>query len=138
FRVTNVERGYSVDRILTADLNLPRSRYQTDERRILFHQRAREKLRALPGVRWAGLVSSLPLKAQVWGDAISKQGDTRPRAERPLAHYRFVSEHYFEAMGIALLQGRFPSESDRTRKVALISESAARRAWPGESPIGKL
>ena len=73
-----------LDRIasLTADLALPSSRYQTDGQRALFHQRALEKLETLPGVRSAGLISSLPLKAQVWGDTISKEGDTRPRAER--------------------------------------------------------
>src|SRR6185369_8173128 len=58
-RVTNVERGYGVDRILTADLTLPRSRYQKDEQRALFHQRALERIEAIPGVRSAGLVSSL-------------------------------------------------------------------------------
>ena len=105
---------------------------------MLFHQRALEKLEALPGVRSAGLISSLPLKAQMWGDSISKEGDTRPRAERPLAHFRFVSEHYFETMGIALRQGRFPSSQDRSHKVAVVSESAARHVWPGENPIGKL
>lgn len=138
FRVTNVERGYAVDRILTADLNLPGSRYPKDEQRALFHQRALERLEALPGVRSAGLISSLPLKAQVWGDSINKEGDTRPRAERPLAHFRFVSERYFETMGVALVSGRFPAETDRSHKVAVISESAARKAWPGENPIGKL
>ena len=51
FRVTNVERGYGVDRILTADLALPDSRYPKDEQRALFHQRALEKLETLPGVR---------------------------------------------------------------------------------------
>jgi predicted permease len=138
FRVANVARGYVVDRLLTADLTLPDSRYQTDERRVLFHQRALEKLEALPGVRSAGLISSLPLKAQSWGDSINKEGDTRPRAERPLAHFRFVSEHYFETMGIALRQGRFPTSRDRRQKVALVSEGAARKVWPGENPIGKL
>jgi predicted permease len=138
FRVTHVERGYVVDRVLSADVTLPAPRYRKDEQRVWFHQRALEKLEALPGVRSAGLISSLPLKAQAWGDAISKEGDTRPRAERPMAHYRFVSEHYFETMGVALWQGRFPTSRDRTRKVALVSESLARKVWPGENPIGKL
>ncbi len=138
FHVANVERGYSVDRILTADLALPGARYKKDEQRISFHQRALEKLETLPGVRSAGLVSSLPLKAQVWGDSINKEGDTRPRSDRPMANYRFVSEHYFETMGIALRQGRFPTAHDRSHKVAVISESAARNVWPGENPIGKL
>jgi len=87
FRVTNVERGYSVDRMLTADLTLPGSRYQKNEQRALFHQRALEKIETLPGVRSAALISSLPLKAQIWGDVISKEGETRPTAERPLAHF---------------------------------------------------
>jgi predicted permease len=138
FRVTNVERGYSVDRVLTADLALPGSRYQTDNQRALFHQRALEKLEAIPGVRSAGLISSLPLKAQEWGDTISKEGDTRPKAERSLAHFRFVSEHYFETMGVALRQGRFPTSGDRSHKVAVVSESAARKVWPDENPIGKV
>jgi putative ABC transport system permease protein len=137
FRVTNVERGYRVDHILTADLSLPGSRYQTDSQRALFHQRALEKIETLPGVRSAGLISSLPLKAQVWGDTITKEGDPRPRAERPPAYYRFVSERYFETMGIALRQGRFPTTRDQSHKVALVSESAAREVWPGENPLGK-
>ena len=138
FHVTNVERGYSVDHILTADLSLPDSRYRTDSQRALFHRHALEKLETLAGVRSAGLISSLPLKAQEWGDTISKEGDTRPRAERPPAAFRFVSERYFETMGVALRQGRFPTSRDRSHKVALVSESAARKVWPGENPLGKL
>jgi predicted permease len=138
FRVTNVERGYTVDRVLAADVTLPGSRYRTDQQRILFHQRALEKLESLPGVRAAGLVSSLPLKAQAWGDNISKQGDTRPRSEQPLANFRFISEHYFQTMEIALRRGRFLTSHDHSHKVVLVSESAARQVWPGENPIGKL
>jgi putative ABC transport system permease protein len=55
-----------------------------------------------------------------------------------MADYRFVSEHYFTTMGVALKQGRFPDPRDRKHKVALISESAARKVWPGENPVGKL
>lgn len=137
FRVTNVERGYRVDHVLTADLALPGSRYQTDAQRALFHERALEKLETLPGVRSAGLVSSLPLKPQVWGDSVSKEGDTRTRAQRPPADYRFISERYFETMGVALQQGRFPTARDRSHRVVLVSESAARAVWPGENPLGK-
>ena len=137
FRLMNVERGFDVDRILTADLTLPGSRYQDDEQKASFHQRMLDNLETLPGVRSAALISSLPLKAQRWGDMISKEGETRPMVERPLAHFRFISARYFEVMGIALDRGRFPTEGDRSRKVALVSESAARKVWPGEDAIGK-
>jgi len=41
-------------------------------------------------------------------------------------------------MGVELKQGRFPTARDRTRKVALISENAARKVWPGEDAVAKL
>ena len=136
-RVTNIEAGYRVDRVLSADVAAPDSRYRSNEQRSLFHQRTLEKLETLPGVRSAGLVSSLPLKAQIWGDSINKEGDLRPRAERPLAHFRFISPRYFQTMQIALRDGRFPTEGDRSQKIAMVSESAARKAWPGENAVGK-
>lgn len=137
FRVTQVDRGYRIDRILTADVTLPGARYPKDEQRASFHRRALERIASLPGVRSAGLVSSLPLKAQVWGDTISKEGETLPPAQRPIAHFRFVSERYLESMGVAIRNGRFPDSHDRSRKVAVVSENAARHVWPGENPIGK-
>ncbi len=136
-RLMNVERGFDVDRILTADLTLPGSRYQKDEQKALFHQRLLDKLETLPGVRSAALISSLPLKAQSWGDVINKEGETRPMAERPLAQFRFISSRYFEVMGIALRRGRFPAEGDRSRKVALVSENVARKVWPGQDALGQ-
>jgi predicted permease len=136
-RLMNVERGFDVDRILTADLTLPASRYQKDEQKASFHQLLLDKLETLPGVRSAALISSLPLKAQSWGDVINKEGEMRPMAERPLAQFRFISSRYFEVMGIALRRGRFPAEGDRSRKVVLVSENVARKVWPGQDAIGK-
>lgn len=136
-RLMNVERGFNVDRILTADLTLPRSRYQKDEQKTSFHQQLLDKLETLPGVRSAALISALPLKGPHWGDLVTKEGETRPMAERPPAQFRFISRRYFELMGIALRRGRFPAEGDRSRKVALVSESTARKVWPGEDPVGK-
>jgi predicted lysophospholipase L1 biosynthesis ABC-type transport system permease subunit len=60
FRLTTVERGFQVGRILTADLTLPSSRYPKPEQKALFHQQTLEKLETLPGVRSAALISSLP------------------------------------------------------------------------------
>jgi hypothetical protein len=72
-----------------------------------------------------------------WGDVVSKEGDARPDIERPLAHFRFISPHYFGVMGIALRRGKIPAEGDRSRQVAVISESVAQKVWPGEDAVGK-
>ena len=136
-RLIHVDRGYSGDRVLSTRLNLPRSRYPNDESRLLFDQRLLERLRTLPGVRSAALVSALPLTGEHWGDLINEDGDTRPPIERPSANFRFVSPHYFDAMGIRLVAGRAPSEADQSHRVAVVSENVARQVWPGEEPLGK-
>jgi putative ABC transport system permease protein len=136
-RVMKVERGFEVDRVLTADLTLPGARYQKSEQKASLHQLLLNRLETLPGVRCAALISSLPLKAQSWGDFVTREGETRPMTGRPLAHFRFISSRYFEVMGIALRRGRFPKEGDRSRKVAVVSESVAREVWPGQDAVGK-
>lgn len=50
-----------------------------------------------------------------------------------------VSSGYFRAMGMRLLTGREFTEHDRLTdpRVVIVSDSVARRAWPGEDPIGE-
>ena len=137
FKLMNVDRGFHFDHVVTAEVSLPDTRYPKDEQRIIFVQQMIDKLQALPGVRSAGLVSALPLRGVSWGTFITKEGETRPTFERPFAEFRFVSENYFDAMGISIIRGRVPNQSDRSHKVAVISSSGAEKLWPGEDALGK-
>jgi len=138
FRLMNVERGFEVEHIATADITLPLIRYSKDEQIVAFHRQMLEKLATLPGTKAVALVSTLPLRGENFGNVITKEGDTRPPLERPLAEYRLISSDYFQTMGIPLRIGRLPQASDLIhKKVALLSESAASKVWPGENPVGK-
>jgi predicted permease len=46
---------------------------------------------------------------------------------------------YFETLGIPLLQGRgfHTADGPKAARVAIINETAARRFWPGEDPLGR-
>ena len=57
--------------------------------------------------------------------------------QTPIANYRYVSPGYFQSMGIPLRQGRSIEQADSDRHVAVISESVAKKVWPGENPLGK-
>jgi len=51
---------------------------------------------------------------------------------------RTVTEDYFRAMSIPLKSGRFFNANDRTNlQVILINETAAKRYWNGEDPVGR-
>jgi putative ABC transport system permease protein len=79
----------------------------------------------------------LPLEGEDWVDAMQREGEHKPMAELPMTNMRFCSPDYFRTMGTALVAGEPFRESDRNRHVAIVSELAARRVWPGENPIGK-
>jgi putative ABC transport system permease protein len=57
----------------------------------------------------------------------------------PVVGRHYISADYFKTLGIPLLAGRALTSRDRSDRppVTVISESAARRFWPGESPVGK-
>lgn len=136
-RVMNVDRGFEVQRILTAELAPSIPRYSdAAKRRHLYHD-VIAKLKAEPGVISAGLISVLPLNGQLWADVISVPGDTRPMMERPISAYRPVTPDYFRTMGIRLIEGRKMTDSDEPREVVLISQHTAHEVWPGQDPIGK-
>jgi putative ABC transport system permease protein len=61
------------------------------------------------------------------------------RAEDPVAAMRWISAGYFETMGIRLVRGRVPADSDTADAppVVLVNEALARRYWPGDDAIGR-
>ena len=107
-------------------------------RTAAFYDQVLERVRALPGVESAGAIDNLPLTG---GSVQSFVVEGRPAAstQRPTAAIRSISPGYLRTMRIPLLSGRDVSEWDvegRPRAV-VVSESMARRFWPGENPIGQ-
>ena len=137
-RVMQVDRGFAVDRVLAADLQLSRLRYPDGGDRTRVHGGILRRLESMPGIRAVGLVQRLPLEGNAFLDGLSRMDDVRPVAERPLANYRIVSPDYPRAMGIAVTRGRMFTEDDRTRRPIVLSEQAARTLWPDEDPLGRL
>ena len=69
---------------------------------------------------------------------ISLPTDTRPIWSQPNAKYRWTSSGFFETMRIPLLAGRFFTDADLGKRVAIVSERAAKAAWGSRNPIGQF
>jgi putative ABC transport system permease protein len=100
-----------------------------------------ERLRAVPGVESVSGASDLPL-GRFQGAGVPYQVRGRPAAderEETTADFFYIEPHYLETLQIPLVRGRPISDHDTadTLPVALVNESLARRAWPGEDPIGQ-
>ena len=66
------------------------------------------------------------------------EGSREARAN-PALNYQIATEHTFRALGVETKQGRtfLPSDDHRATRVALVSESTARRLWPAADAVGQ-
>jgi putative ABC transport system permease protein len=98
------------------------------------------RLEALPGVRSASFVMSLPLQGASWNlPFIVADKPVPPPEAIPHAAFIPISANFFATMDIPLRAGRAftDAEMNDTVGVTVINESLARRMWPGEDAIGK-
>jgi putative ABC transport system permease protein len=137
-RLTGVDPGFRTDKVLTFAISLPDAPYPTLAAQASFFRAYTERLQEMPGVAAAGAVVFAPVTRAGFGGSFTIIG--RPTdADEGNAQIRSITPGYMEALSIPLEAGRFFSaqDSESAPRVAIISESAARRFWPGENPIGK-
>ncbi len=106
--------GCATDHVLTMKYGLPEKQYDTREKVIAFHQSLLERVRRLPGVSAAGLVSTAP-GAGMDGDYVFTIPE-RPSSSFQLqnnAMNRTADPGYFTAMQIPLIAGRFFTDQER-------------------------
>jgi predicted permease len=100
-----------------------------------FYKELMTKLEALPGVKAAGGVSNLPLSNSESIGFLWVEGYPNKNFQQTEA--RGVTPHYFEAMEIPLLAGRYFAETDKTGNgPTIINQKFAATYFPNRSPIG--
>jgi putative ABC transport system permease protein len=139
-RLINVDPGFKPQHILTAEFGLTPDRIPVPERGP-FIQRVLDKVKTVPGVSAAALISDLPMGVGETVNNVSPEGQEakEKKGEVRFAALRTVSPGYFELMGVPLRSGRYFTDADRegTLPVAVINDVMAKDFWPGENPIGK-
>jgi len=141
-RLRAVDPGLDPSGVAVARINVPESRYPENEQIARFFQDVIDRVSALPGVDSAGAVMALPLSGSAATLTFLIEGVPQPEpGTDPVTEYQVVSSDYFTTMRIPLLAGRFFTELDDADEdspgVAIVSETMARRFFPGEDPVGK-
>ena len=138
-RLFAVPAGFDPTDALTLQVQTSGQRFADGDATQRFFSAALQAVRAVPGVTRAAFTSQLPLSGDLdeYG-AHFDAGPAAPATSHSVFRYA-VSEQYLETMGIPLRTGRALDERDRAGapRVALISESLARRRFPSASPIGQ-
>jgi putative ABC transport system permease protein len=138
-RLRNVDPGMDSYNVLTMSFALSSTKYNKPIQQIGFYDQLLQRVRALPGVASAGAIDSLPLGGGSIQPIAVEGRPQVPMSEQPEVAVRVVEPGFIATMRIPLLQGRQLSSSDVADRpsVIVVSESMAKRFWPGQDPIGK-
>ncbi len=139
-KLRSVDSGMRPEGALTMELHLPSQRYDSYERVGNFYHELTSRLEAMPGIRHAGVTTSLPMTSSDIGCSALFVEDQPPAADRnpPCLGMSTISPGYLESLGIEV-RGRTPTWSDVESRggAVVVSKALAERLWPGEDAIGK-
>lgn len=134
-----IDRGFDGSR--TAVVSFDMDQLGVDaERGAAFYRELEDRVTLVPGVVAVAWADQLPLTLNYQSTDVTAEGQEQGTTDggQSMA-VAWVSPSYFEAIGTDILAGRSFTETDRaeTPRVAVVSETAAARLWPGADPIGR-
>jgi putative ABC transport system permease protein len=130
--------GFAAAGVLTVEWSLPPERYDSVASFHEFQLPLLDRLRSVPGVVAAGIVSNLPMSRTGWIQRYRVAGDD-PATDARIASWRPITTDYLSTMGIALLRGRGLNTADvaGAQRVAVVSKALAEREWPDADPLNQ-
>ena len=135
-RLMTVDAGYDPRGVVTAEVEI----FDHPDPPA-FYRDLRRTLRNIPGVEAVGLVHSTPLTGKwTFEDPFVIVGRTSDPETAPRVAGAFIAFDYFAAMKTPILRGRAFTEAedmDGNAPVLIINESAARRFFPAQDPVGE-
>ena len=140
WRLLQTDAGFDPKGVLALDIPLSRTTYTKPEQRSAAFQQLIGRMKTLPGVRDASVVSNVPLtdfdvelSFQVEGREPYKPG------EEAVADYTVAGTDYFRTMNINILRGRVFTDQDMANspEVLVVSDAFVKRYFPNEDAIGK-
>jgi putative ABC transport system permease protein len=133
--LSNVQSGYSTDRILTMSVTSVEGDWAD------FHHRALERVSALPGVKNAAFAWGVPLTGNNWPGHVEIEGQpaATKESDKISLPLRSVTPGYFQLLGVAITEGRdFRStDTDKAPRVAIVNQSFADRYFQKTNPVGR-
>lgn len=130
-RAYEFDMGVDVDRIIVTRLFLEDDSLSAAGRRSMFDEALRRSTR-VPGVERLSIAEAIPLSGN------SVYPVKVPRGDSGFSAAWSVTPDLQHTLGIRLVRGRLIEERDtRGSPVAVVTETFARKMWPGSSAIGQ-
>src|SRR5689334_3114851 len=130
--------GFEQDHILTASVGTNITGYSHDEEQVIRHK-ILDRVSALPGVEVASFTDWIPMTLSHKGEDAYPEGYAPHPHESLQVYHAEVGPRYFESLHIPILEGRefTPDDDEKAPRVLIVDQTAAKRYWPGQDPLGK-
>ncbi len=130
--------GFQPHNLLLFNVEMPEKLYPKATSTLLL-QRLEERLSSVPGVQNVTLTREPLISGSASSSTFIPQGQQRKAEGNPSALVNQVGARFFETFGIPIVAGRGfdASDSQTSRKVAVVNESAAKKFYPNLNPIGR-
>jgi putative ABC transport system permease protein len=125
--------------LISMRLAVTRTKYHENHQIAEFYRQVVDRVQAIPGVRSATAVSTMPYTNHSNWQSVTIEGRAIEPGNQPDGMFQTASSSYFATLRVPLKAGRLLTESDGpgAPPVAVISERMAQRWWPNESPVGR-
>jgi putative ABC transport system permease protein len=139
-KLSSVSPGFDVERVVKANISLPRVQYSTPQQWTAFATTLLARVQAQPGLQDSAFAVPTPMAdgdVNLGFDIVGSPALSASASRT--ANYVSVSQDYFHLLGIPLLSGRFFNQDDvsSSPRVTLISKAMARRYFPNQDALGK-
>lgn len=130
YAAQTLDPGFEMKNTVRASFNLKNQGF-TDQQAIAFQREVVERVSALPGVEGVAQAAVVPLGDSHWGTDVTPSGQSKEMQ----IELNKISPEYFAVLGIPIVRGRTFTRGEM--QAAIVTESTARRFWPGEDALGK-
>ena len=137
--VLKSNQGLDTEQVISSELSLEGDKFDNNDSRIEFVDRLCERIRALPGVQKVAVTTKIPLEGGNNSSVLVDDEVYDPSVQRQLVERSYISSDYFAAMGIKLLSGRAPEQTDAQSESigVVINRAMAEHFWKDKNAIGK-
>jgi putative ABC transport system permease protein len=138
WNLAEVDPGFRPEGVVVMETALPAEQYPDAVTRRAFFDELQRRVATLPGVTDAGWVSSLPLSTSNDTVTFRLEGQIPEPGETPRADLRIASPGYFQALGLARLEGRgiIGADDPEAPAIAVVNGIFADRYLGGDA-LGK-
>ena len=135
----SIPSGFNQDNAVLFKVDTSTLGYKADDPKLpVLMREVEDKVKTVPGVQYASF-AFIVFNQGFWTSRAHSRGDNIPEGQSRILRNNIAGQDFFAVMGLPLVQGRGfgPQDTKESQKVAVISESMAKRFFPSGSPIGQ-